>query len=266
MDIVDYPVILTNADWQKKKGTIAKIAGETGLGALMKKCEAEHKKQDFLNKFLANNNVDWRTIPADKTREEFVNELEPQLFKKFKTAAEPMRKLLVEIRDTAKKTAVAWKKKPLIPAASVKHVEAIAKAADYLYIAMKDNSDAVRDLFNFDRLRAELVKKRTESLKVLNIQIDQCEKGLAAALKNPTVKGWNDEGAHQGCRSVCNGMAAIGELKKLYYATWQNFGDFYCKDIKDDDPEMAKKVKAKVKTVSNELIKYKATVHKLLNS
>jgi hypothetical protein len=51
MDIVDYPKILTNDDWQKKKGKIAKIAGETGIGALMKKFEAEHKKADFSTSF-----------------------------------------------------------------------------------------------------------------------------------------------------------------------------------------------------------------------
>jgi hypothetical protein len=60
-------------------------------------------------------------------------------------------------------------------------------------------------------------------------------------------------------------MAAIAELKMQFYKTWQQFGDFYCKDIPDNDPEEATKVKTKVKTVAQELIKYKAAVHKLLN-
>jgi hypothetical protein len=265
MDIASYPQILTNDDWQRNKGKIAKIAGETGIGALMKKCEAEHKKGDFYNKFRASNNIDWRTVEPSKSRDEVVDELEPVLVKKYMAAAAPVRKLLVEIRDQAKKTAAQWKKNPLIPSSSTKHADEVAKAADQLFIGMKENSDAVKTLFAFDALRAELKKKREESLKVLGTQIAKCEDGLKVVLKNPTKKVWEAGGAHQGCRSVCNGMAAIAELKKLYYPTWQNFGDFYCKDIPDNDPEEALKVKAKVKTVANELIKYKSAVHKLLN-
>jgi hypothetical protein len=254
MDIVDYPEILTNTNWQKKKGVVAKLTSETGIGDLMKKCEAEHGKQDFYNKFTAANNIDWRQVDPGKTRDAVVDELEPVLVNKYKNAAAPMRKLLVEIRDTAKETAKAWKKKPLIPSASVKHVEAVADAADYLWITMKENSHAVKELFAFEKLRADLQKKRLESIKVLGTQITQCENGLKACLQKPTKKTWEDGGAHQGCRSVCNGMAAIGELKKVFYPTWQKFGNFYCNDIPDNDPEEATKVKAKVKTVAQELI------------
>jgi len=263
MVFTKYPDILTNADWQKKKGKLSKLAGETGVGELMKKCEDEFKKGDFFNKFRATTNITWKSVPATKSRDDVVDELEPVLVKKYMAAIAPLRKLLTQLRDQAKKTAADWKKKPLIPSSSTKHAEEVAKAADYLFIAMKENSDAVKELFAFDELRAELKKKREESLKVLSVQIDKCEKGLKAALATPTKAVWNDGGAHQGCRSVCNGMAAISELKKLYYATWQEFGDFYCKDIPDNDPEEAKKVKEKVKTVFNELIKYKAAVSKI---
>src|SRR5260370_39807152 len=42
MAIPAYPVILTQADWTKKKGLFAK-AKETGLGALMTECERQYK-------------------------------------------------------------------------------------------------------------------------------------------------------------------------------------------------------------------------------
>lgn len=263
MDISNYPAILTNADWQKNKGKIAKIAGETGVGELMKKCEEAYKKIDIVNKFIAKNNIDWRTVPPEKTRDEVVNELEPVLVKKYMAAAAPCRKLLSELRDQAKATATKWSKNALIPKASVQHVEAVSKTADFFFMALKENSDAVKALFDFAGLRADLQKKRDESFKVLHKQISDCENGLKAALKTPTKKVWQDGGAHQGCRSVCNGMAAIGELKKLYYPTWQKFGDFFCKDIPDGDPEEAKKVIAKVKIVAAELNKYKTAVDKI---
>ena len=38
---------LTNADWQKQKGKIAKIAGSTGVGPALKKVEAAFSKVDF---------------------------------------------------------------------------------------------------------------------------------------------------------------------------------------------------------------------------
>ena len=50
MAIPTYPVILTQADWNKKKGLFAKMAGETGLGALMLQTETLYKAVDW-NKF-----------------------------------------------------------------------------------------------------------------------------------------------------------------------------------------------------------------------
>lgn len=38
-----YPDILTNSNWQKNKSMIAKMAGETGIGDLMKTAEAGYK-------------------------------------------------------------------------------------------------------------------------------------------------------------------------------------------------------------------------------
>src|SRR2546425_12554776 len=41
------PKILTVADWNSKKGTIAKMAGETGIGAALAKLKVEWDKIDW---------------------------------------------------------------------------------------------------------------------------------------------------------------------------------------------------------------------------
>src|SRR5947208_3122160 len=94
--IADYPKILTDADWQANKGKIAKIAGETGIGALMKKCEAAHKKVEWFNKYQAANRIDWRSIDPAKSKDEVVDETEKELTKLYMADAAPVRKLFVE--------------------------------------------------------------------------------------------------------------------------------------------------------------------------
>jgi hypothetical protein len=263
-DITNYPDILKETDWQAKKGKIAKLAGETGVGETMKKCEAAHKKVDWMNKYDISTRITWAKVDPAKSKTEVVDETEKKLVVEYKADADPIRKLLQEVRDKAKAAAAAWKKNKLIPSSSVKHAEAVANAAELMNMVMKENSTPVELLINAKKMREELERKTQETYTVVHKQIADCEAGLKVALTTPTKQSWEDGGAHQGCRSVCNGIAAVPAWKKQFYPTWQPFGNFYCKDIPDGDPQEGAKVKQKVATVAKELATYKAFVAKAL--
>jgi len=267
MAISEYPKILTDKDWQDKKGKIAKLAGKTGIGELMKKAEEAHKKIDWTAKYDLALRLRLQLDKFDLTtsKDEIIDILEKQAITEFMVDAAPVRKALSELRDQAKKIAGEWKKKPLVPSSSAKHAEEVAKQADLMFLSMKESSEGVASLFGAKKVRELLQKKKLEALQQLDKQIELCENGLKACLKTATKKCWVSGGAHQGCRSVNNSVAAIPALKKIYYPTWNKFGNNYADDIPDNDPEEAKKIKEKVKTVFNELIKFKAGVHKMLN-
>jgi len=263
--LVNWPKVLTNKDWQSKKGLVAKLAGKfdggTGLGDLLKEAEGLYEKLDLGNKWEAEN------ILLAKDRDlDLINEAEKDTYQKYSVAIAPLRKKLQEVKTQAKDVAAEWKKHKLIPKSAVKAAEAVETAADEWFLRFKDNSADVKMQLadGFERLREKAKQKEAETLKVVKKQIELCEKGLKAALTNPTKKGWEADGAHQGCRSVCNGIRAVPEWKKKYYSTWNAFGDFYHKDIEENDPEMGAKIKKKVVTVAKALSEYKKEVFEKL--
>lgn len=265
--ITFWPKELTNKDWQSKKGLVAKIAGKfdggTGLGDLLEECESLHAELDLGNKWEPANLV----LPKDRDLD-IIDEREVETYQRYNLAIAPLRKKLQEVAKLAKEVAAEWKKHKLIPKKAVTAAETVETTADQWFIRLKVGSADVDTLFKdgFEKLREKAEQKEQETLKVVKKQIELCEEGLKAALKEPTKKGWESGGAHQGCRSVCNGIRAVPAWKKLFYSTWQEFGDFYHNDIKDDDPEMASKIKAKVRTVAIALSLYKEYVYNELGN
>jgi hypothetical protein len=132
MALPAYPAMLTDKDWQKHKGVIAKMAGETGIGAQMDKTETAWKK-------IAWAKFDAAKIWADmnpKKVEDYDKKLEEA--KKEHAKLDPVKKELWALRDLATKVTEGWKANKLIPKSSREHVEKIASTADSLALQLKD--------------------------------------------------------------------------------------------------------------------------------
>jgi hypothetical protein len=108
-----YPQILTQTDWNNKKGVVAKIvAVPTKLGDALKALEAAYKAVDFAKVFDAPSadihKIDERLIFITKT-------VVPQ-YNDFKTAMKTAKTHAEGVREE-------WKKNKLIPSASKSHLD-----------------------------------------------------------------------------------------------------------------------------------------------
>jgi hypothetical protein len=249
-----WPAILTDRDWQKKKGNIAKVAGKTGIGAAMTAAEKAFARIDWL-KFDARH-----MLPQDRDAPK-IKAAKANCGALYKSTVEPARVKLKDLRDVATKQAADWKKNKLIPAATVKHLETIAKTADTLWITLKSNSQVFSSrLATFDVLLAEKLKQEQDELAKINDTIANLEKALGEVARTPTKAAWSTEktSAHQRCRSMCNTIRNVPKLKAKYWSTWEKFGNFYHKDAPDGAPEETVAMNAKIDTVKRELAKFKA--------
>lgn len=123
------PVLLTEASWSQKKGTIAKIAGETGIGAQLKKVAAAYDRVDW-KKFDAKEMAKTVQTPQD------VDAALEEAKKHFAGFVEPLRAELVKTRNLAKKVAADFAKKALLKS-SAAAPNNIAEAADAFFIELK---------------------------------------------------------------------------------------------------------------------------------
>ena len=124
--VPDYPDILLETNWQKKKGTAAKLAGKTGVGEAMIVLRNNHQNTDWLDLSVGST---YKTIAeVDKAIEKFKAAM-PKLVK-LKTDA-------FKVRDLANAAAAKFKANKLISKDSVAHALAVAKAADQFGVATK---------------------------------------------------------------------------------------------------------------------------------
>jgi hypothetical protein len=131
----EYPDCLTPQNWDKKKGVIAKMAGETGIGASLTKLKKVY------------DDTDWKIIQVDDRKPKINDFKLPEWEKMCKEAAtqgvkelEKLRKAAYETRDLAKETAAKFKKNKLIPKSSTALCEEIETAADHLGVGCNPNS------------------------------------------------------------------------------------------------------------------------------
>lgn len=122
-----YPAVLTDKDWQNKKGVIAKAAGETGVGAALNAAEKAYGA------------VDWSLFSADSIKGRSRDVIEGA-FKKAQAEykkVEVFRKALQDVAATAGRAAAGFKKNKFIPSSATKAAAAIESAAKSMDIACK---------------------------------------------------------------------------------------------------------------------------------
>ena len=122
--IPQYPDALTNASWQKNKGLIAKAAGETGIGDLMKKAVTAYGAVDW-GKFKIAEKAAGSGM--SRTQQDIDDAVKEALKEGPKIKA--LDKAVRDIEVAAKKLAADWKNNKKIPAASVKYAQEISDAA-----------------------------------------------------------------------------------------------------------------------------------------
>ncbi|NOR62986.1 MAG: hypothetical protein GQ535_10910 [Rhodobacteraceae bacterium] len=150
-----YPATLTDKHWQKKKGSVAKIAGKTGIGSALKETAKAFDK------------VDWEMLDVGKRLPIGVAGTIPVLDKifaeavaEYKTSIDgTLRKKIQDVKKLADDTAAKWAKKKGIPKSSTKAAQDLAKDADFFMVAMNKNS-----------LLQLIAKEYKENLKGLKVK------------------------------------------------------------------------------------------------
>ena len=258
-----WPVVLTDKDWQKKKGTVAKVTAKTGLGAQMIKTEKLFKKINW-DKFEAQ-----RAIPLPHNRDlPNIVKAKQTAMSSYKSDIEPVRNELKKLRDMAKKVSDEWKKSKTIPGSATKAALEVMNAADGLSMEMLGNSHTMAPrIKSFDTMIETKKKQADEEIKKLAVTITNLEKALGEVAKTPTKAFWSGgpTSAHQRCRSMCNTIRVVPVLKDKYWKTWQPFGDEYHKKA-PDGPQEGAAIKKMISNVETALKVFKANYQKDLQN
>jgi len=245
-----YPDILTNKDWQKKKGTIAKMAGETGMGDQLKKLEAAFKKIKFEQMDAMN-----ILTGANRTKEN-LEKFREDAKKYWNSDVKPCWEEARKTSDFAGKLAAEWKKKKTIPSKSREHVEAIEKAAGNLMVTLKSLDNLVLEP-SIKKATAEAAKNEEKARKMLEGWITSIKTKAKAVDKNPTVETWRSE-LHQKIRGLGTAVGSIPELKKKWSPVWNQYSsDGFVLTAKNMDE---KAIKKKLDEVLGELKKFESDI------
>lgn len=211
----EYPTILTNKDWQKKKGLIAKMVGKTGVGEQMDAVENKFKAVDWSKFYAKLVCAKEKGVVASIHVDDKVKEMKSEYGK----SVEALRKEIIKLENVAKKTAETFKKKTGVPKSSTKHAEAVAKAASLFLTAMKDNSVYFAQVEKeFGEEKARIQRLEGIAAKAVLREIDNIVKYAKELKSNPTVEqyiGGAKTGFHQSIRGVGAALLNLSGDKKL---------------------------------------------------
>lgn len=230
-----YPAELLRANWDKNKGTVARLAGETGIGAALARLAARHAK------------VEWAKLSAmgygKLHNPEEVNEAEKNAKAYHAANVAPYAAEARDVRDLAKEVAKKFAANKMIPKASTLIVLNIAKAADFVAVACKSMDE---EFATFKAARDKLQKQIEDQKKMVGPNIDKLKKGLVACIAKPTKQGWYDH-VRDNCRSINNGVQLNPSWKNRFGSSWvKHDGETFYNKLKDEAKldEKAKKKQA----------------------
>lgn len=216
----DLPTLLTVENWNKNKGVIAKMHGETGIGAALQDLKVTWKKVDW-NLFdpktlqarygFKDNNVDDAKAALAKA--------EKDLQAEFKDV-EAVRKKLLAFNTLSSSVATKFKASKTIPASSRKLVEDMNKASSNLAVALKSIDQEwkayLREVEQKEKAKYEVLLSGMETK--FNSALTKADAFIAAAKKTPTVAFFN-EGASKASRDLAqNYINARNAVQKGYLA------------------------------------------------
>ncbi|HSN32200.1 MAG TPA: hypothetical protein VLU41_05910 [Ideonella sp.] len=218
MSFPAYPAHLKNADWQKQKGTFAKVfKGKTGIGEAMNKAVAAYDKLDQakLHALMTYKSMDELNAAVAACKAEL-------------SKTEAVRKELYALRDVAKKAAADFKKNKLIPASTTAHVEKIAKDADFLGVAIKSYDPSA----DFEKAKKNVEAKLAMAATVLKGGIQKVRAGMKSIEKQPTPELYESK-VWQLVRAAAAGVPLAPALKPVA-PLWKTLSSKTKGDLKDE--------------------------------
>ncbi|MBK3735636.1 hypothetical protein GAY29_21550 [Azospirillum brasilense] len=231
---IDIPDILTQKDWDKKKGAIAKIAGKTGVGDAMKAVDKAHGAIDWKKLSVSMNS------PSNATLDD-LDSLLDEARAEYKRSVEPLRTQLQKLRDLAEATAKKFKSNKLIPKDSTAHAEKVAKAADQLFVAFNQSSLGDKIVDDYEGMKDAIEKADKVRAKGREI-LEKYMLSLAKKLKTAkTVSDYQDLWK-EDIRGVGTQLPKMPELK-AFLKDWRNISS------QDGLPETDDDVKGRCKEV-----------------
>ena len=201
------PKSLTSAEWKAKKGIIAKMAGETGIGAALDTLKKEWDKVPWA-KFDAKTAASQVTVKMTvKVLDGFFEDV-----KKLHHQVEQVRVEVKAVRDLTAAVAQKWQRSSVIPASSRKYVAAMSTTADHLYIELKSLDRS------WIELRRELEQREAKGRQMATTNLKKGIKLIrdnsTAVLKDPTVAkyvGSATTGFHQSVRGLAATLALLAD-------------------------------------------------------
>lgn len=254
MPLVAYPAILTKKDWNKKKGTIAKMAGKTGTGPLMDECETEYGKLDPLqftpDKYgvrLSSNDLG-SLQAAQKSAKDDWGKAVGKLGKKLHALAKKLKEVETE-----------WKASKVIPKKAAEHAAAVQQAANSFAANVEASG---RTVFGpqFEQMQMMMEASIQKAVNDIKTQISTLEKGMAKVSSGEkTVSEWRLH-CKQQARSVFNSVYALEDLRAKHGKTWEPIADpdkfesNIKKETESEDMEkMINKVKKAIASLKSDL-------------
>jgi hypothetical protein len=207
------PVILTRKDWDKKKGVIAKMAGETGIGAQCDKVGNAYRLVKWDKFDLAERRrvvlKNWRD---DSFTRDNWNKLVKDAMTETTTTVAKLVTELYALRDLCNKTAETFKKSKTIPASSAQHVLAMGKAADALGVSLNKNTvGGVLKLMNEEFLAEVKLKFIDPMWPGIRKYAAEHAQLMTRLRRNPDANALNGDG-RTGCRDLTTGLGNIAKV------------------------------------------------------
>ena len=261
MPLNTYPVILTETDWNNNKGVIAKMAGETGIGAALKAVKDEWDKVDWnkVDPLIARNHVTEKFTLATVDKMMVVAKGEyPKL--------ENVQRKLTALSKLALAASVKFKASKVIAKSSADHVTRIWATSESINKTLVTNVDAAWREFRKVQSDKDLLRLQT-ALKSIDGYFVSLKKFAIEIQNTPTVaqyRGGATSGFHQNVRGL---NAALANATNPVWIKWaeDNWNDFaldsYVPKEESDKGKEAIAVKAKVAEVLAALKKCEAIVH-----
>lgn len=247
---IKIPVELTNAHWQKKKGNIAKMAGETGVGKAMDDLAKAFAKIDF-NKYDAGMLVQNEKNPAviEEHRKKLVAYAQG-------SDVEGVRKAIRVVWNKADDAAKAFKANKLVPKSATAAAENVAKVcANYLTAVGTHGLYFDSQMKKFD----EYSKRALEVMNAAKVEALKYTKSIEteakAVLRNPTAEQYIGEattGFFQNLRGMQASLAILMKIDPVFKKHRNNFMNISQDSAKPKDDESPEEIKKRVA----EAIKY----------
>lgn len=223
-----YSKTLTEKDWQKKKGAIAKIAGNTGIGGQLKLAKSQYDAVNWRIFRLAESTPG---IGVSRTLEDIETGYSNAL--KQGPALKKLYKTLRSIEVDAQKLAAAWGKKKTIPKKSIQHAELVSTEAKKLSYAVapatitdvlkKEKAEVIK---SYDILQAEHAKINTRLKKY----VVSTAKGLPKVTLETYGNFWSEH-----IRGIGTSLPIVAKRHPELAKEWDVIKTYARKEVKPKD-------------------------------